>query len=82
MRAVALNQRDLAALTLRGEIVRRRYGLVAALPWFDAALKRDACTCPPCSNTPRRWATSASYSDSLGAIRRQCWQHIRAIRAR
>ena len=26
-----------AALTLTGEIVRARYGLAAALPWFDAA---------------------------------------------
>ena len=31
-----------AALVLEGEVVRSRYGLAAALPWFDAALKRDA----------------------------------------
>ena len=28
-------------LTLRGELVRSQYGLAAALPWFDAALKVD-----------------------------------------
>jgi hypothetical protein len=31
----------LDALVLRGEMVRSQYGLVAALPWFEAALKRD-----------------------------------------
>jgi len=30
-----------AALTLQGEVVRARYGLMAALPWFRAALARD-----------------------------------------
>jgi cellulose synthase operon protein C len=33
---------DLDALVLKGELVRSRYGLAAALAWFDAALKRDA----------------------------------------
>lgn len=40
-RAVAADRRDPAALALAGELVRSRYGLAAALPWFDAALKRD-----------------------------------------
>lgn len=40
-RALALSRRDAGALTLKGELVRDRYGLVAALPWFDAALKVD-----------------------------------------
>lgn len=30
------------ALTLRAQVIRSRYGLIAALPWFEAALKRDA----------------------------------------
>ncbi|WP_242097254.1 tetratricopeptide repeat protein [Sphingomonas sp. CROZ-RG-20F-R02-07] len=41
-RAAALAPREPAALTLQGEIVRKRYGPVAALPWFDAAVARDA----------------------------------------
>ena len=41
-RAVTLAPREPAALTLQGEVVRSRYGLIAALPWFQAALRRDA----------------------------------------
>jgi Flp pilus assembly protein TadD len=41
-RAVALSPNNLAALTLRGELIRAQYGLVAALPWFEAALAKDA----------------------------------------
>ena len=41
-RAAALAPWEPAALVLQGEVVRNRYGLAAALPWFDAALKRDA----------------------------------------
>lgn len=36
---LALGNTD--ALVLRGELVREQFGLLAALPWFDAALKRD-----------------------------------------
>lgn len=41
-RAVALAPADPDALTLQGEVLRARYGLAAALPWFQAALARDA----------------------------------------
>lgn len=41
-RATALAPADPGALTLQGEVVRARYGLAAGLPWFQAALKRDA----------------------------------------
>lgn len=41
-RAYALDRADPAILTLRGEVVRSRYGLEAALPWFAAAVARDA----------------------------------------
>lgn len=40
-RAVKLDAGDIDALVLRGEMVRGQFGLVAALPWFEAALKRD-----------------------------------------
>lgn len=42
VKAVNLDPRDPAALTLQGEVIRSRYGLIAGLPWFEAALKRDA----------------------------------------
>lgn len=41
-RALVLDPNNLAALVLRGELVRGQYGLVASLPWFEAALARDA----------------------------------------
>ncbi|HEX8555620.1 MAG TPA: tetratricopeptide repeat protein, partial [Sphingomonas sp.] len=41
-RAAQLAPHEPAALVLQGEVVRQRYGLIAALPWFDAALARDA----------------------------------------
>jgi tetratricopeptide (TPR) repeat protein len=41
-RAMAAARGDPATLTLVGEVVRARFGLAAALPWFAAALKRDA----------------------------------------
>lgn len=40
-RALTLDRRLPESLLLKGEIVRTRFGLVAALPWFDAALARD-----------------------------------------
>lgn len=40
-RANQLDPGHTDALVLRGELVREQFGLVAALPWFDAALKRD-----------------------------------------
>ncbi|WP_433910895.1 tetratricopeptide repeat protein [Sphingomonas yabuuchiae] len=41
-RAAGLAPADPDALTLQGEVLRARYGLAAGLPWFQAALARDA----------------------------------------
>jgi Flp pilus assembly protein TadD len=70
VRATTLDPRDLAALTLRGEVVRRRYGLIAALPWFDAALRRDAYYVPALLEQAATLGEIGRYTDSLGAIRR------------
>ena len=40
--AATLAPGDPEALTLKGELVRSRFGPVASLPWFAAALRRDA----------------------------------------
>jgi tetratricopeptide (TPR) repeat protein len=40
-RAVAVNPRNVEALTLRGELTRGQYGLAAAMSWFDKALEID-----------------------------------------
>ncbi|HEU0067068.1 MAG TPA: tetratricopeptide repeat protein, partial [Sphingomonas sp.] len=59
-RAVASARHDPAALTLGGEIVRLRFGLVAALPWFRAALARD----------PAYHPALIEYAASLGDLGR------------
>ena len=55
-KAVDLDPGNTDALILRGELVRTQYGLVAALPWFEAALKRD----------PYRHAALIQYAATLG----------------
>lgn len=45
-RAVALTPGSAKALTFRGEMTRSQYGLVAALPWFEKALKVSPDTVP------------------------------------
>lgn len=40
-RAVALDPDDVSALLFRGQLIRDGYGLLAALPWFEAALSQD-----------------------------------------
>ncbi|RSU26462.1 tetratricopeptide repeat protein [Sphingomonas koreensis] len=55
-KATQLDSGSTEALVLRGELVRSQYGLVAALPWFEAALKRD----------PYRHSTLIQYASTLG----------------
>ncbi|MEG3181031.1 tetratricopeptide repeat protein [Sphingomonas sp. LT1P40] len=55
-RAVELDKGNTDALILRGELVRTQFGLVAALPWFESALKRD----------PYRHAALIQYASTLG----------------
>lgn len=38
-RALAFDPQDVRALEFRGQLVRDQFGLVAALPWFERALK-------------------------------------------
>ena len=56
VRAVELDRGNTDALILRGELVRTQFGLVAALPWFESALKRD----------PYRHAALIQYASTLG----------------
>lgn len=55
-KATQLDMGNTDALILRGEMVRIQYGLVASLPWFEAALKRD----------PYRHAALIQYASTLG----------------
>lgn len=56
MRALSVDRRRVDALTLRAELVRGQYGLIAALPWFEEALRID----------PWRHDTLIAYAATLG----------------
>ncbi|HEU4959173.1 MAG TPA: tetratricopeptide repeat protein [Sphingomonas sp.] len=69
-RALALDRRSAPALTLEGELVRDRYGLVAALPWFDAALKIDPGNPDTLLDKAATLGDLGRYEDMLDATRR------------
>ena len=69
-RAVALARGEPAALTLAGEIVRTRFGLTASLPWFAAALKRDAYYHPALIEQAATLGELGRYPEMLAATRR------------
>ncbi len=68
-RAAALAPADPAALTLQGEVVRARYGLTAGLPWFEAALARDAYYHPALIQYAATLGDLGRASDALAATR-------------
>ncbi|MFE8584333.1 tetratricopeptide repeat protein [Sphingomonas sp. NCPPB 2930] len=69
-RAAALAPADPAALTLQAEVVHARYGLAASLPWFEAALRRDAYYHPALIRYAATLGDSGRSSDALAATRR------------
>lgn len=69
-RAVALAPREPAALTLQGEVIRSRYGLVAALPWFEQALASDAYYHPALIQYAATLGDAGRNADMLSAARR------------
>lgn len=68
-RAVALAPGDPVALTLRGELVRSRFGPVASLPWFEAALERDAYHYPALVEYAATLGELGRHRDMLGVSR-------------
>lgn len=61
---------DPVPLTLQAEIVRTRYGLTAALPWFEAALQRDAYYHPALIEYAATLGEVGRHADMLAATRR------------
>lgn len=57
-RAISLDGKSVRALELKGMLVREQYGLVASLPWFEAALKQD----------PDDRSVLGEYAATLGEI--------------
>jgi tetratricopeptide (TPR) repeat protein len=67
--AVRLAPGEPAALTLQGEVVRTRFGLVAALPWFEAALKRDAFYHPALIEYAATLGEAGRHAEALAVTR-------------
>ncbi|WP_236554740.1 tetratricopeptide repeat protein [Novosphingobium sp. 9U] len=58
--AIALDPRNVRALEFRGQLVRDRYGLLAAIPWFEAAL----------AQAPEDLSVLGEYAATLGELGR------------
>lgn len=69
-RALVLTHADPDLLVLEGEIVRRRYGLAGALPWFRAALALDAYHLPALLDAAATLGDMDRYAEMLDATRR------------
>jgi len=69
-RATALDAANMEASTLRAELVRAQYGLTAALPWFEATLRRDAYYHPALIEYASTLGDAGRYGDMLNATRR------------
>lgn len=69
-RANALDRGNIEALVLRGELVRGQYGLVAALPWFEAALRHDPYFHPALIEYAATLGDVGRYGEMLAASRR------------
>ncbi|AQR75177.1 tetratricopeptide repeat protein [Sphingomonas sp. LM7] len=68
--AVKLDAGNTDALVLRGEMVRSQFGLIAALPWFEAALKRDPNDHEALIEYAATLGDAGRTRDSLAATRR------------
>lgn len=69
-RAGRLAPGDPVPLALQAEIVRTRYGPAAALPWFAAALRRDAYYHPALIEQAATLGELGRYADMLAATRK------------
>ncbi|ONF95837.1 tetratricopeptide repeat protein [Sphingomonas jeddahensis] len=69
-RALALDPANLDAIVLAGEVVRSRYGLRAAMPWFNKALERDAYYHPALIEYAATAGDLGQYGIMLEASRR------------
>jgi len=68
--ALKADARNPAALTLQGQVVRSRYGLVAALPWFQAALKQDPAYPPALLEYAATLGDAGRNREAVAAARR------------
>ncbi len=69
-KAVGLDEGNLDVLLLRAQLVRAQFGLAAALPWYDAALKRDPYSYDVLIDYAGTLGDAGRATDMLGATRR------------
>lgn len=69
-RALALDRGNVDALVLRGELIRGQYGLIAALPWFETALKVDPWRHSALIQYAATLGDAGRYQEMLSATRR------------
>ncbi|MGJ3647444.1 tetratricopeptide repeat protein [Sphingomonas sp. GlSt437] len=69
-RALAIDPRLVRATVLRAELIRDQYGLTAALPWFEAALKVDPADHDALIGYAATLGEAGRYTDMLAATRR------------
>uniref|UniRef100_UPI0035CC5C33 tetratricopeptide repeat protein n=1 Tax=uncultured Sphingomonas sp. TaxID=158754 RepID=UPI0035CC5C33 len=69
-RAITADANNVEALTLRGELVRTQYGLIAALPWFETALAHDAYYVPALIEYAGTLGDAGRYQDMLATTRK------------
>lgn len=69
-RAVEADPNNVDGLVLRGELVRSQFGLVAALPWFESALKRDPWDHAALIEYAATLGEAGRYRDMLAAARK------------
>ncbi len=68
-RALAIDKGNVDALVLRGELVRGQYGLIAALPWFETALRVDPWRHDALIQYAATLGDAGRYTAMLGATR-------------
>jgi tetratricopeptide (TPR) repeat protein len=69
-RAIDADRNNVEALTLRGELIRDQYGLLAAVPWFESALRHDAYYHPALIEYAATLGDLGRNADMLSATRR------------
>ncbi|MGK6319099.1 tetratricopeptide repeat protein [Sphingomonas sp. DT-204] len=69
-RAVALDGDNTPALLLRAQLVRDQFGLIASLPWFEAALKRDPDSYPVLLDYAATLGDAGRNTEMLAVARR------------
>lgn len=69
-RAVSLSPHNIDAMMLMGKLVRDQYGLLAALPWFDAILERDPGHVPAMVQAAATLGDAGRAGDMLAMTRR------------